>query len=214
MRKKDIAIVGAGGFGREVLWQLRDADSLAEQYNVLGFVDDDPELLGKTLSGITVVGNIQWLIEYSQSICAAICIGNPSARKNVYDRLSQNPLVSFPNIIAKDVKFSESVEFGQGCIICLSTIITVDIRIGNFVIINLDCTIGHDAVLSDFVTLHPSVNVSGNVHIETCSEIGTGVNIIQGKIVGEYTTIGAGASVVRDILEPGTYVGVPARKIK
>ena len=87
-------------------------------------------------------------------------------------------------------------------------------NIGDHVIVNLDCTIGHDAVIDDFVTIYPSVNVSGNVLIGECSELGTGTQIIQGKKVISNTIIGAGAIVVKDCLESGTYVGSPAKKIK
>ena len=89
----------------------------------------------------------------------------------------------------------------------------MDITIGSHVIINLDCTIGHDAVLQDCVTLYPSVNVSGNCTIGECVELGTGMQIIQGRSVVKDTIVGAGAVVVKDLEEKGTYVGVPAGKI-
>ena len=91
---------------------------------------------------------------------------------------------------------------------------TVDITIGNFNVINLDCTVGHESVLDDFITLNPSVNVSGNVNIGSFSNIGTGTNIIQGISIGERVTIGAGAAVIRCIEDNHTAVGVPAVIIK
>jgi len=212
MKRKDLVLVGAGGFGREVLWQLGEIDNCAGQYNILGFVDDAPEFKGKTINGLPVLGDIRWLSSYPKEICALICVGNPKARKGIYNRIRQNPNISFPTIMAKNVQCSDLVKFGQGCIVCLSSVLTVNIVIGEFVIINLDCTIGHDAVLDDFVTLHPSVNVSGNVYIGACSEIGTGANIIQGKNIGENAIIGAGAVVVNDIPPDCTAVGVPAKR--
>ena len=215
MKRKDIVLVGAGGFGREVLWQLSELNNSTDQYNILGFVDDAPSYQGKVINGFPVLGNDQWLLEYSKDICVAICVGNPNGRKSIYNRLKENPRISFPSIVAKDVKYcSEFVKLGQGCIICLSNVLTVNITIGDFVIVNLDCTIGHDAVLGDFVTLYPSVNVSGNVHIGECTEIGTGANIIQGKVIGENTIIGAGSVVVKDIPSNCTAVGAPAKPIK
>ena len=81
-------------------------------------------------------------------------------------------------------------------------------------VINLDCTIGHDADIEDFVTIYPSVNVSGNVLVGQCTELGTGMQIIQGKTITANSIVGAGAVVVKNIEEPGTYVGSPAKKIK
>ncbi len=88
---------------------------------------------------------------------------------------------------------------------------TVNIEIGDFCIINLDCTIGHDAVLKDFVTLYPSANISGNVLIKENSEKGTGTHIIQGKTIGRNCVIGAGTVVIKDISGGCTAVGNPAR---
>ena len=91
---------------------------------------------------------------------------------------------------------------------------TVNISIGEHVIINLDCTVGHDAILDDFVTLYPSVNVSGATRVGRCTELGTGVQIIEGKTVGSYSVIGAGSVVIKDIPERCTAVGSPAKPIK
>ena len=91
---------------------------------------------------------------------------------------------------------------------------TVNISIGNHVIINLDCTIGHDVVINDFSTLYPSVNVSGMSEIGHAVELGTGMQMIQGKKIGNYSIVGAGAVVVRDIPAACTAVGNPAKVIK
>jgi sugar O-acyltransferase (sialic acid O-acetyltransferase NeuD family) len=109
---------------------------------------------------------------------------------------------------------SKRVSIGEGSIICAGTIITVDISIGEHVIINLDCTIGHDDTIQDYVTLYPSVNVSGNVVVGECTELGTGMQIIQGKNIGRESIVGAGAVIVRDIPEKCTAVGSPAKPIK
>ena len=214
MKCKNLVIIGAGGFGREVLWQLGKIYHSTDQYNIMGFVEETPELHGKLINGFPILGNDQWLIDYPHEIYAVICVGSSKLRKKIYDKIKKNPLIKFPTIIAGNVQYSDSVEFGKGCIVCLSSTLTVNITIGEFVIINLDCTIGHDVMINDFVTLHPSVNVSGNVHIGACSEIGTGTNIIHDKNIGENTIIGAGSVVVKDIPSDCTAVGIPATPIK
>lgn len=97
--------------------------------------------------------------------------------------------MKFATLIDPSVLVSKRVEIGEGSIICAGTIITVNIKIGNHVIVNLDCTIGHDDVIEDFVTIYPSVNVSGKVLIGECSELGTEMQIIQGKKVAPNTII-------------------------
>lgn len=117
-------------------------------------------------------------------------------------------------MIHPSVIYSESVNFGEGSIVCAGNIITVNIEIGKHVIINLDCTIGHDANIGDYSTILPSVNVSGFVKTEECVSIGTGSAIIQGVNIGKNTVVGAGAIVVKDLPENCTAVGLPAKPIK
>ena len=212
--KKDIVLFGAGGFGREVMWLLEEINRNIDIWNIMGFIDDTEALQGKTINGYPVLGNIDWLTNYKKEIHVLCCIGASKPRKMVIDKIFQNPHVVFPTIIADNVKRSDTVRFGKGSIICASNVITVNITVGNFVIINLDCTIGHDAVIEDFVTLYPSVNVSGYVHIGNTTEIGTGANIVGGIQIGERSIVGAGAVVVKDIPSDCTAVGAPAKPIK
>lgn len=211
---KDIVIFGAGGFGREVLWLINEINLRTPEWNIIGFVDDNEEMQGKLVHGIPVIGNSDFLLNYDKKIYLACCIGSSCTRKKIINKLSVNQNILFPNLISPDARLSSCITCGRGCIICASSILTVDIKIGNYVIVNLDCTIGHDAVLHDYVTLYPSVNVSGCVTIGKSSEIGTGANIIQGILIGENTFIGAGAVVVKDIPCKCTAVGCPAKPIK
>ena len=109
---------------------------------------------------------------------------------------------------------SKRVTVGEGVIICAGTIITVDVTIGNHEIINLDCTLGHDDIIHDYVTMYPSVNVSGCCEIGSGVELGTGMQILQGLTVADNVIVGASACVVKDINEAGVYVGAPAKRIK
>ena len=101
-----------------------------------------------------------------------------------------------------------------GTFYCPGSQITVDIEIGRHVLVNLNATIGHDAVIGDYCTINPGANISGNVTIGEGCFIGTGATIIEKVTIAPWTVIGAGAVVVEDITEPGTYVGVPAKRIK
>ena len=211
MAFKDLVVYGAGGMGRELMWQLNDPAS--PKYNILGFIDDDLEKQGKIVNGYPVVGDTDWLLKRSHEICVVVAVGNSAVRRSVVEKLKLNSNILFPNIIAPDVKISEFVKLGEGCIICYGNIITVNIEIGDFFLSNRCCTVGHDCLIGDYVTLNPMVGMSGNVTVENCVDIGTGANIIQGKTIGMNSVIGAGAVVVRDIPSGSTAVGVPAKAI-
>lgn len=207
--KKDIVIIGASGFGREVAWLIEELD----EWNIKGFIDDSDTLLGSSVNNYPVLGKTKDLLVCREEIYVVIAIGNPEIRKNIYQSLSQNHVLSFPNIIAKDVRIDKTIKLGIGNIICTHNVLTTNITLGNFNHINLSCTLGHDTVIHDFVTIYPGVNVSGNVTVHSYSELGTGSKIIQGKTINENIIVGAGGVVVRNLTQPGTYVGVPVKQI-
>lgn len=209
---KDLYIIGAGGFGREVALIVERINSIKPTWNLKGFIDDNETLWGSKEGEYYVFGGCEYLsaLEDVYVVCA---VGSSNVRKKIIEKLKDTS-VKFATLVDPSVLYSNSVKIGEGAIVCAGTIITVNVNIGDHVIVNLDCTIGHDAVIDDFVTIYPSVNVSGNVLIGECSELGTGTQIIQGKKVISNTIIGAGAIVVKDCKESGTYVGSPAKKIK
>ena len=210
---KNLIIIGASGFGREVMWLVERINAVAPTWNVLGFLDDNKEIQGKIINGYKVVGTTADIKAFdAYFVCA---IGASKIREKVIQKvIDMNPSVRFATLIDPSVEISKYSSIGEGTIICAHTILTVNVEIGRHVIINLDCTIGHDAVLEDFVTLYPSVNISGNVKVGRDTELGTGVQIIQGKAIGESIIVGAGSVVIRDIVNEGTYVGVPTRVVK
>jgi len=208
---KDIVIIGAGGFGREVAWLIEDINKVNNEWNIVGFVDDNKSIQGTEINGYKVVGDIDWLEK--QEVFVVNAIGDPVIKKKVMDKLdgSKN---KYPVLIHPSVICSDRVSFGEGSIICAGNIITVNVEIGKHVIINLDCTIGHDANIGDYSTVLPSVNVSGFVKIEECVSVGTGSAVIQGVNIGRNTVVGAGAVVVKDLPANCTAVGSPAKPIK
>ncbi len=217
---KKIYIFGSGGFGREVLWLIQRINDRQEkqtgnpEWEIAGFIDDNTEMHGKFMDDIEVVAGSDYLIQQKEDVYVTIAVGSAKVRKNIAEKLGQYPNIHFATLIDPSVILSERIEIGKGCILCAGTIATVDIKIGNHVIINLDCTLGHDDVLKDYVTVYPSVNISGNVTVGQESELGTGSHIIQGKQIAQRSIVGAGSVVIRDIPSDCVAVGNPAKPIK
>lgn len=210
---KQIVIIGAGGFGREVLWLIERINAKEMIWEIKGFIDDGIEA-GTQINGYPVLGGIDYLQKLEDEIAVACAIGSSQTRKKIIEKISDKKNIEFPNLIDPNVQMSSYIKLGVGNIICAGSILTVNISINNFTTINLNCTVGHDVTLNSFVTIYPNVNVSGCVNIGEGTEIGTGSKIIQGKTIGEEIIIGAGAVVVKDIEIPGTYVGVPVKAVK
>ena len=207
----EILIYGSGGFAREVAWLAGEAD-----WSVKAFIDDNPVRWGQKVNGIPVC-SLEEAVKRYPDLPVTVAVGNPKIRKTLVEKVRT---LGFPfvTLLHPRVEKSALVEIGEGSVVTAGNILTVNIRLGKHVHVNLDCTIGHDAVLEDYVTLAPGVHVSGQVYIREGAYIGTGAVIINGTEeapleIGEYAIIGAGAVVVRDVPASTTVVGVPARPI-
>ena len=209
---KDLVIIGAGGFGREVAWLVERINREEKTWNLKGFVDDQ-QPVGTKVNQYTVIGTTESIKQSKKDLYVVCAVGNAKTRKRIIQSLENTKTIHFATVTDPSVIHSDEITIGEGSILCAGTILTTNITIGKHVIINLDCTVGHDAVIEDYTTLYPSVNVSGMTTIGTGSEIGTGVNIIQGKTIAQDVIVGAGGVVVKDLLESGTYAGIPAKRI-
>lgn len=207
-----IAIVGTGGFAREVLSLIMDINRQSSKYDFLGFVDSDDS---HVIHGYPIIGNDDEVNETKEHLSLAIAVGEPQIKERIRNKYN-NPLVSFPTLVHPSVIIGDktSVRFGEGCILCAGSILTTDIRIDNFVTLNLQCTVGHDTIIEDYVSCMPSVNISGEVLVHKGAYLGTGTNVINRLDIGQYAIVGAGAVVTKNLPAFCTAVGVPARPIK
>ena len=175
---KDLYIIETGGFGREVAWLVKRINAIEPTWNLLGFLDDNEAKYGSYEDGYPVLGTCDYLSKLSNEVWAVCAVGAAKVGKIIIEKChTYSNVVKFATLIDPSVLISKRVEIGMGTVICAGTIITVDISIGNHVIINLDCTLGHDDIVHDFVTIYPSVNISGLVEIGECCELGTGTQI-------------------------------------
>lgn len=207
-----IAIVGTGGFAREVLTLINDINGHKPQYKVMGFVDADKSL---TIHGLPVIGDDNEVNQSKEPISLVIAVGEPKMKAKIREKYN-NPLISFPTLVHPSVLIGDkkSVEIGEGNIICAGCILTTDILIKDFVTLNLMCTVGHDTIIGSYSSFMPSVNISGEVIIKKSVYVGTGAKIINQLEIGEKTIVGAGAVVSRSLPANCTAVGVPAKPIK
>lgn len=207
-----LVIIGAGGFGREVLDIVEAVNASGPMFDFLGFVDDDESLDLELLRGrgAPFLGAVEALASIDASY--VIGIGSPSTRRLVDVKVSAWGR-SAVSIAHPGSTVASQVAFGPGAIVAAGARLTTNIRIGRHFHANLNATVGHDCTLGDYVTLNPGANISGGVTLGHGVMIGTGAAVIQGRTVGDWALIGAGAVVVRDV-EPGvTAVGVPARRV-
>lgn len=211
---KQIAIFGSGGFGREVAMLIEQINEQEIQWELIGFFDDG--IQKETLiNGYPVLGGVEDLNKFENPLGLIIAIGNPIVKREIHHSIL-NSKIFYPSLIHPSVIKGKDqyLSIGTGCIIAAGNIITVNIKIGNHVILNLSCTIGHDTVIKDYASFMPGVNISGEVLVNDCVYIGTGATIINQVEIGKETIVGAGAVVSRSLPEKCTAVGIPAKPLK
>lgn len=208
---KPLVLIGTGGMAREVRWIIEELNKQENKWNILGWVSQDPQ--GEVVAGLPVLGNDDWLLAYNEPIDVVLSVGDGHLRENIFKLLEQNPNISFPAVIAPSAEVSPYVQLGKGSIIMNKSLLTVDIKTGDFFLCNYGATIGHDCVMGEYVSINPGAHISGNVKIGDYTMIGAGATIIQGLTVGEKSIVGAGATVIRDVGDDMTVVGVPAKPI-
>lgn len=211
---KKLIIIGAGDFGREVLAIVERINCQGNKWMLMGFVDDDPDLVGKTVGGYPVLGDLNWLLDNDDELFVVCSLGNSETRKTIIERIDGYDHIQYATLIDPSVIIMNDSEVGEGSIIAAGTVVTVNVVIGRHSIINLNCTIGHDTITGDFFTAHPGTNISGKVTMEDASYFGTGCKVIQGLHIAGGCIFGAGSVVINNINEAGTYVGNPVRRIK
>jgi sugar O-acyltransferase (sialic acid O-acetyltransferase NeuD family) len=210
---KKIAIFGAGGFGREVLMLIDQINQINHQFDFVGFYDDGLKK-GSMVAGFPVLGGVSDLSKIAEELYLVISIADPSVKRKLLSSF-ENHFVLFPTLIHPSCCIgSSNVTIGNGTIICAGSIVTVDVVIGEHVIINLSCTIGHDTQIGSFSSLMPAVNISGEVIIGEGAYFGTGAKVINLVNIGSDVIVGAGAVVTKELPSNCTAVGIPAKPIK
>jgi sugar O-acyltransferase (sialic acid O-acetyltransferase NeuD family) len=214
---QQIAIYGGGGFAREVAWLVESCNFNYAQYQVVCFIDDNPALQGQVVNDFPVMS---LKMAYSQFPQAKVVsgIGAPRTRQLIVEKAAAIGF-DFLTLIHPRVECSRWVEIGTGTVVCAGSILTTNIRLGQQVQVNLDCTIGHDVIMDDYATLAPGVHVSGWVHMGKRVYVGTGAVIINGTqdhplIIEDDVVVGAGACVTKSVASGVTVVGVPAKPLQ
>jgi sugar O-acyltransferase (sialic acid O-acetyltransferase NeuD family) len=217
MKPTRIAVVGAGGFAREVAWLIREINCKDMRYEFLGYVVSDLSRLTKNDSLTEVLGDFSWLeTNRSQIDALALGIGTPKTRLKLSTELETRfPSIEWPVLVHPTVRFDRGTcTIGRGVILCAGVIGTVNVILEPFLMVNLACTIGHEARLGRGSVLNPSVNISGGVILGEGVLVGTGAQILQYVQIGPGATVGAGAVVTKNVLAGHTVVGVPAKPLR
>jgi sugar O-acyltransferase (sialic acid O-acetyltransferase NeuD family) len=207
-RPRELIIIGAGGHGRVVA----DIAKRMGKYPAINFVDDADI---KRVANIPVIGTFKDLLSndnWLKTHDVFIAIGDYKKRKQLTEQL-ESLNATIPKLIHPSAVIAEDVAVGHGTAVMANAVINCGSKIGKGVIINTAATVDHDNIIGDYVHISPGSHLAGTVTVSEGTWIGIGATVINNLEITHDCMIGAGAVVVRSLIEPGTYAGVPARRL-
>lgn len=210
---RNLLIVGAGGFGKEVAWTalaMNRAFSDSDRWQLIGFADDDPKKVGCEIFSLPVLGSPEQAVARLSGgglwyHCATGC---NSTRAELAERLDKTG-ASSATLIHPSAVVAPHVEMGEGCYVGALTVINPEVSIGRHVLINQRVAIGHDAVLGDFCQINPGGQVNGACRVGELALVGSNASLHPGVRIGARAVVGANSQVLRDVPDNTTVNGVP-----
>jgi len=207
--KEKLYIIGAGSVGGHVALNIEDYNN---EFEIAGFFDDNPEKIGTNQFGFKVLGPIENILELNNAVLV-IGIAFPKIKQRIIERLSKNLTLKFPSLIHKEAWISKEVSIGKGCIIYPGTTINFGSEIHDYVIFNMNCSLGHHTNIGTYSSLAPGVCTGGHTFIEKGVEMGIGASTLQNIRIGSDSTVGGQSMVINDIRSRSTVAGIPAKAI-
>lgn len=209
----NIAIYGAGGFGKEVACLIKRINNHGGQWHLIGFFDDTKEAGMSVSSYGKVLGGMETLSQVQEPLAVAIAINDNKAVRRIRESIT-NPHITFPNLIDPSLFYVDehTVTMGEGNIIQNHCMISCDVTIGSFNLFNDHVVVGHDNTIGDFNGLMPGAHLSGGITIGNNNLLGVASVVLQGMTIGDGVTLGANSVLMTQPRDNCTYLGVPAMK--
>jgi sugar O-acyltransferase (sialic acid O-acetyltransferase NeuD family) len=206
-----VLILGAGGHAQvvaDILLRMRDAGS---EVAPIGFLDDDPGLVGRRYLGLPVLGTTSDLAGIPRD-AVLVAIGDNATRQRLFRHLQEGgerfAIACHPRAI-----LAPDVQIGPGSMVCAGAVVNTGTTIGANVILNTACSVDHHNQVGDHTHIAPGVHLGGQVTIGEGCFVAIGSSVIPGRTIGPWSMIGVGSAVTKDIPSGVMAVGIPARVV-
>jgi sugar O-acyltransferase (sialic acid O-acetyltransferase NeuD family) len=206
-----LLIVGAGGFARELWGWVQALAPRQAGWSTVAFLDRDPDALREFPDYGEVVGDPNTYVPRPGDVFVA-GIGDGTTRLHVCRELQRRG-AQFLQVIHPTAIVGPCVALGVGTILFPHAVVTANVKVGDFVVLNVHSSVGHDAVLKEGCTLSGYCNVTGNATLGSCVFMGTHAAVLPGTRVGDHASVGAGSVAFRNVPEGVTVIGVPAKNL-
>jgi len=206
-----LIIVGAGGFGREMVAWARQSVQIGVEWEVKGLLDDNLEALAGKNTPAALLGRIRDHQPRSDEvfICA---MGVPAQKRKAMETLMERGAI-FSRLIHRTAVIGDNVEMAAGVVMCPYSVASANNRLGLGVALNLHATLDHDATVDDWSQINCHCDLTAAVRIGKEVFLGSSVSVIPGITIGDRAYVGAGSVVLRNVAADTKVVGCPARRI-
>ncbi|MDD4731864.1 MAG: acetyltransferase [Desulfovibrio sp.] len=204
-----VVIIGAGGHGQVVADILFHMWTKGRDLELMGFLDDMPERIGTSVLGLKVLGPVEQLDDIGHE-AIIVAMDDNRARLEMARRLHDEPMI---NAIHPSAVLAPDVSIKPGGVVCAGAVVNPGTTVERGAIVNTGATVDHNSTLCEYSHVGPGVNLGDGVHVGTGALVGLGASVIPQVRLGDWSVVGAGAVVTRDVPEKETWVGVPARKL-
>jgi sugar O-acyltransferase (sialic acid O-acetyltransferase NeuD family) len=211
---RGLLLVGASGFAREAAEAVRAVNAEAPTWDLLGYVDDNPALVGTEISGVPIVGPIDAVHDHPDA-AVVLCTGRPDnyvSRPLIAERLGLDD-ERYATIVHPTTTVGTTCRVGAGTVLLAHVDLTADVVIGRHVAVMPQVVITHDVVVDDYATIASGVRLGGSCHVGEAAYIGSGACLREGLTVGARAMVGMGAVVTRDVPAERLWFGSPARDV-
>ncbi|HNW46560.1 MAG TPA: acetyltransferase [Thermotogota bacterium] len=204
-----LAVYGAGGLGREILYYTHQYNEIHGKFVIEGFYDDGIEA-GSIVDGYPVLGGLETLKRKTAPTALVMGIADTKIKGRLMESLSDHPNISFPTIVHPTAFLAHTAKLQEGVVLAPFTFVSLNAVVGRGVFVNVGTQLGHDAIIRDYCSLMPSVNLSGGVVLEEGCYVGVGAKILQNITIGAWSVVGANSLVLRNVPSGVTAFGTPA----
>ena len=211
---KNLIIIGAGDFAREITWLIEDINAVEPTYSIVCYLDDDPSKKGVVYKNYECWGAIDLLpsLAAKYEASAVIAMQDAGSRKRIVERFPD--FVQWATVVHPSACVADTTTVGVGSILCANVTVSVQTEIGNHCLFNIGSTIGHDCVLGDYVCVMSGACICGHVTVGDGAYLATNSTVIPGRRIGAGATVGAGSAAIRNVRDGVTVIGVPAKVLK
>ncbi|WP_081986647.1 acetyltransferase [Chitinibacter sp. ZOR0017] len=204
-------LVGAGGFGRELICWADDCLESADRIGFSGFLDSNAGALDNFSYQLDWLGSIE-SYNPQENDRFILGVGDPATKQKIVNALKAKGAI-FGQLIHPSATIAKTAILGEGVIVCPHSLVSADCSIGSFVSINALSSVGHDAFIGDYVTLSAHVDLTGGVKVGDFAFFGTGAKVLPKVSIGENSLIGAGAIIIRTVKPGSVMYAQPAKKL-